>query len=357
MNKIFKITVLVFTTIFVIFSAMFGVLAAKKVSQISLGEDIYVEGISEEDEQIGMVNILLIGVDEGGMRSDTIMLFSIDGYSNRLNLLSIPRDTMVKIAGYQTMKINALMGVGVNQAKANKIAQPEEILIKEIKKMTNLPIHYFMTVDFDGFKDIINAVDGIDFNVPYDMNYDDPVQNLHIHLRAGQQHLDGQGAHDFVRFRHNNDGSAPGEYVLGDEGREYWQQEFLKELLKQKCNAKYISKISDLFKAVKENVRTNYTMKDLLKHMGIIKTLDINNVGSYQIPGESVYSDGVWWYKHNSEKTNQLISDVFLPKSQEEWDAYLKSNENDNRRIKEQGVVGQKKATQESSAPIIMGQE
>ena len=81
-----------------------------------------------------------------------------------------------------------------------------------------MPVHYFITIDFDGFMDVIEAVDGVEFNVPYDMDYDDPVQGLHIHLKAGQQHLTGQLAHDFVRFRHNNDGSAPGEYVMGDEG-------------------------------------------------------------------------------------------------------------------------------------------
>ncbi len=339
MNKTFKIAVVLFTLIFVVFSTMFGVLAAYTISEMSLGDDIYIQGL-EEDEQIGMINILLIGVDDGGLRSDTIMLVSIDGYSDRINFLSIPRDTMVKPEGYMTHKINALIGLGKQQADKGKIEEPEEFLIEEVKELTGLPIHYFVSVDFEGFKEIIDAVDGIDFNVPYDMNYDDPVQDLHIHLKAGMQHLDGQAAHDFVRFRHNNDGSAPGEYVLGDEGREYWQQEFLKELFEQKCNAKYISKIDDLFKVVKANVRTNYTMKDLVSHLNLVTTVNLEDVGSYVLPGKAEFIDPTWWYVQDAEETKELITDVFLPMSTEDWENYRANNVNDNRTAYEYGLTG-----------------
>ena len=334
MNKTFKIIVLVLTAIAVIFSTMFGVIAAKKASEISLGDGITIEGLEKEESNIGLVNILLIGVDKDGMRSDTIMLVSIDGYSNRVNLLSIPRDTKVKAQGYSTSKINALIGLGRQAAKSGKIKEPEELLIGMVKKITGLPVHYFMTVDFDGFKDIINALDGVDFNIPYKMDYDDPVQDLHIHLTPGMQHLDGQAAHDFVRFRHNNNGSAPGEYVMGDEGREYWQQEFLKELIRQKSTPKYISKLDDLFNVVKNNVRTNYTMKDLLSHLGLVKKINIDEIGSYQLPGQSEYLDSVWWYVYNEKQANELISAVFMPMNSEDWESYKNSSMNEAQKFK-----------------------
>lgn len=320
MSKTFKAVVITFTIIFVVFSAMFGVLAAQIISELSFGDEIYVQGL--ETEQVGMINFLLIGVDDGGYRSDTIMLASVDGYSNRVSILSIPRDTKVKAKGYTTQKINALMGFGKEQERTGKIDEPEEILIDMVKELTGLPIHYFMSVDFEGFKDIIDALDGIDFNVPYNMNYDDPVQDLHIHLKSGLQHLDGQAAHDFIRFRHNNNGSAPGEYVMGDEGRQYWQQEFLKELIKQKFTPKYIAKVDDLFEVVKENVRTNYTMKDLVKHLYLVQEINIDEISSYQLPGEALYIEGVSWYIHNEEQTKELVNKVFLPKSKEEWEEH-----------------------------------
>lgn len=326
MSKTFKAVVVTFTIIFVVFSAMFGVLAAQRVSELSFGEQITIEGLEEPLKQVGMINMLLIGIDEGGYRSDTIMLVSVDGFSNRVSVLSIPRDTKVKIEGYTVQKINALMGIGKAQEKAGKIDEPEEILIDMVGELTGLPIHYFMTIDFDGFKDVIDALGGIDFNVPYDMNYDDPVQDLHIHLEAGPQHLDGQAAHDFVRFRHNNDGSAPGEYVWGDEGREYWQQEFMKELLRQKTKPQYIAKIKELFEVIKDNVRTNYTMRDLVNHLYLVTEVDINDIGSYQLPGKSEYVGDVWWYIYDEEKTDELIDKVFMPKSKQEWEEYKQNN-------------------------------
>lgn len=330
MNRAFRFTVITITLVFVIFSTMLGVLAAQKLSKLSFGDEVNIYGLEEEDKQLGMINILLIGVDEGGYRSDTIMLLSVDGYSDRLSILSIPRDTMVKAKGYTTQKINALIGLGKEAASRGKIEEPEELLIDMVKELTGLPIHYFLSVDFDGFKEIIDAVDGVDFNVPYNMDYDDPTQDLHIHLKAGQQHLDGEAAHDFVRFRHNNNGTAPGEYVLGDEGREYWQQEFLKELVRQKCKAQYISRIDDLFKVVKDNVRTNYTMKDLVNHLEFVQRIDFDEISSYQLPGQAEYIEPAWWYKCDKEATKELINEVFLPMSDEDWETYKATRDEDS---------------------------
>lgn len=339
MNKVFKATVLSVASVFAVFSVMLGVFAAHKMADISFGDDVYISGLEKEDDEVGMINILLIGVDEGGYRSDTIMLVSVDGYSNRANILSIPRDTMVKAKGYTTQKINALMGFGHEQVKKGTIDEPEELLVDMVKELTGLPINYFVTVDFDGFKEVIDALGGVDFNVPYNMNYDDPTQNLHIHLKAGQQHLDGQAAHDFVRFRHNNGGSAPGEYVWGDEGREYWQQEFIKELLRQKLKPQYISKVRDLYEVIKDNVRTNYTMRDLISHIGLAQKIDIDSIGTYQLPGESKYMqvsgflETLWWYVKDEAATKKLVNDVFLPKSVEAWEEYVNENPTDNRRV------------------------
>ena len=323
MTKSFKIVTLVLTGVLIVIFTMLGVAAAKKISQLPLGEEVTMAELDKEDEQVGLINFLVIGIDDDGTRSDTIMLFSYDGYSNRVNILSMPRDTRIMINGYH-QKLNASIGVGIENVKKGKDKEKEEELIRQIKALTGLPVHYFMTIDFDAFKEIIDALGGIDFNVPYNMNYDDPAQNLHIHLTAGMQHLDGQAAHDFVRFRHNNSGPAPGEYAMGDEGRIYWQQEFMKELIKQKAVPQYLSKITEVFDVVSKNVRTNYTMQDLIKHLGAIENIDATSIEAYELPGGSWYEDfgsgnGIWWYLNNEEKTRTLINDVFLPRSAEDW--------------------------------------
>ena len=319
MSKSFKVTTILLTCVLVIVSTMFGVLAAKRISQIPLGNNVTMASLDKADAEVGMINFLLIGVDEDGTRSDTIMLFCYDGYSNRVNILSFPRDTIVETGGWK-QKLNAAIGVGMQKVKSGKDQEPEEELIRLIKRMSGLPIHYSLTVNFDGFKEIIDALGGVDFDVPYNMNYDDPAQDLHIHLKKGQQHLDGQAAHDFVRFRHNNDGSAPGEYVMGDEGRIHWQQEFMKELYRQKVNAQLFAKLNEVFEIIAKNVKTNYTMQDLMKHVSILQKIDINAMGSYKLPGGSQYINGVWWYVQDEKGTMELIQEVFLPRSIEEWE-------------------------------------
>ncbi|MBO5364716.1 MAG: LCP family protein [Clostridia bacterium] len=319
MTKLAKRITLLLLGICLISSTVLGVLAAKKISEMPFGEQVNIGELDKENDQVGMINFLLIGIDADGTRSDTNMLLSYDGYSDRVNILSFPRDTKVLMNGH-SQKLNAAMGVGLAKAKADMDDAPEEELIRQVKSLSGLPVHYFVTVDFDGFKEIIDVLGGVEFNIPYNMNYDDPVQNLHIHLKKGQQHLDGQMAHDFVRFRQNNGGSAPGEYVMGDEGRIYWQQRFLKALIAQKARPEYFDKLTDIFDVIVKHVRTNYTMQDLLKHVDVIQNLNVNDIESYQLPGDAVYENGVAWYVQDEAATDQLIHDVFLPRSREQWE-------------------------------------
>lgn len=354
MSKKFKITAVTVALCTAIVMTFCGVFAANRLSGISFTNSVMsYTALDDVDENIGMVNVLFLGVDDGGYRSDTIMLASLDGYSNRVSILSIPRDTKVKING-SNQKINATMGFAAAKAQASPSPSPEssnnendmsqeeldaqpsklsstqgheDVLIKKIKDITGLPIHYFITVDFDGFMDVIEAVDGVEFDIPYDMDYDDPVQGLHIHLEAGPQHLTGQLAHDFVRFRHNNDGSAPGEYVMGDEGRMYWQQQFIKELISQKLTPQYLSKVDDVFEVVKNNVRTNLTMPDVVRNLNALMKVNMEDIVSYQLPGEFEYTDSLWYFVYDPIETQELVDNVFRPQSREEWESHLAEQE------------------------------
>lgn len=361
MTRRYKIVAMIIAIITMSVSTFVGVLSSNKLASLSFVDNkLDYKSIDEVDGNVGMVNVLFIGVDDGGYRSDTIMFASLDGYSNRVSILSIPRDTKVTING-SSQKINATMGfAGANatstpvpdrkdkteptpeptgkltQAELDAIPSKlsttsghEDALISKIKSITGLPIHYFITVDFDGFMDVIEALDGVEFNVPYNMNYDDPVQGLHIHLKAGQQHLTGQLAHDFVRFRYNNDGSAPGEYVMGDEGRMHWQQEFIKELVKQKLTPQYISKIDDVYAVFKNNVRTNLDFTDIIKNLNAMMNVNLDDISSYQLPGEFEYIVETWYYVNDEKKTQTLINDVFRPQTREEWDEYLARQQSD----------------------------
>ncbi len=284
-------------------------MAASFLSNLYLGEHITLDSLDKQDN-VGMVNILLLGVDEGGMRSDTIMLASLNGKTGALSVLSIPRDTRV-LVGNHYQKINAAIGIGAQEVRKGNLKEPEELSVQKIKALTGLPIHYFMSVNFNGFKEIIDALGGVEFNVPFRMKYDDPVQNLHIDLQPGLQTLNGEDAHDFVRFRKGNPG-YPG-YATGDIGRVEAQQAFIKALVSQKVNAKYLVKADELFEVVCRNVRTNYTTRDLIKHLGAIGKITSEKVNMYQLPGVPQTIGGVSYYLCNDAKTTELVNTVFSP--------------------------------------------
>lgn len=295
----------------VVFATVGGVLSAKWLTGLYLGEEITLASLDKQDEGgVGVVNILLLGVDEGGMRSDTIMLASLNGRTGRVSILSIPRDTRVPMGrGYQ--KINAAVGIGAQEVKKGNLEEPEELSVQKVKLLTGLPIHYFMSVNFDGFQEIIDALGGVDFEVPFRMKYDDPIQNLHIDLQPGMQHLNGKQAHDFVRFRQGNPGYKG--YATGDLGRIEAQQAFIKALVQQKLQPKYLLKAGDIFEVVKKNVRTNYTAKDLVRHLGAISRIDSENVTMYQLPGAPQTISGISYYLCDGRKMTELVETVFNP--------------------------------------------
>ncbi len=301
-------------TFCIVFASFGGVMSAKLLSNLYFGDEVMLESLDEQSD-VGIVNILLLGVDEGGMRSDTIMLASLNGRTGKLSVLSIPRDTRVLVGRYY-QKINAAIGIGAQEVRKGNLKEPEELSVQKVKLLTGMPIHYFMSVNFDGFMEIIDALDGVEFDVPFRMKYDDPVQGLHIDLQPGLQTLNGKQAHDFVRFRKGNAG-YPG-YAMGDLGRIEAQQAFIKAFIQQKVNAKNILKADEIFDVVQRNVRTNYTAKDLIRHLGAIRKISSDTMTMYQLPGAAQTIGGASYFICDDAKTQELIETVFMPTSSEQ---------------------------------------
>ena len=274
-----------------------------KLSQITTLDDDVLR-VLDEPPMRGKMNLLLLGVDEGGNRSDTIMVVSVDNVKNDIKLLSIPRDTKITLNNGKSVKMNALIG----------FPQREELVIETIKTITKMPIHYYCEVDFNGFIEIIDILGGVDYDVPFDMDYDDPAQDLHIHLKQGLQHLDGKQAHDFVRFRHNNKGSAvyaPGDYYKGDIGRIGAQQAFLSELFRQKMQPQYILKAPELLTAASKHVQSNFTISSALEFISMLKSTETNELESFILPGEGRYIGKVSYYVYSPSETKKLVLEEF----------------------------------------------
>lgn len=308
MRGIFKVWIFL-----LIISMGLGFYSGVKLMNMDIGERI--ELSLDSHEPGGVVNILLLGTDDGGDRCDTIMLVNLNGETGMLNILSIPRDTAIASRNskgsiiYNSSgvpvynKINSYMAIGKQEVAKGNIKVPEELLIRKVKEITGLPIHYFATVDFKGFINIIDALGGVDFDVPEDMNYDDPYQNLHIHLKKGMQHLDGQAAHDFVRFRNYKNGQA-------DLARVDAQQNFIKELIRQKLTVSNLNKIDEIYEVVNKNVRTNYSFEAVMESFGTIKNLSADKSRMYVLPNSPKWINGGSYVIYNTEQNMEELDKI-----------------------------------------------
>jgi LCP family protein required for cell wall assembly len=233
----------------------------------------------------GRINILALGIGGGGhdgpTLSDTIMVISIDPKTKDVAMLSIPRDLYVKIPGYGYGKINSANADG-GPALAEQV----------VSSVLDLPINYYVQVDFSGFKQAVDAVGGVDINVPtalYDHAYpcDIGYGVCPYYQAAGETHMTGQLALEYSRCRHDQPTGDCGD----DTGRAARQQQILAALRQKALSAGTLTnplKIASLVDAVGSHVKTDLQLSDLKKLALIIKDVDpskvINKVPQFNGP-------------------------------------------------------------------------
>ena len=194
-------------------------------------------------------NILVSGLDDDNGGSDTNILVRFDVPNKRIDLVSLPRDTLLHNE-YRNNKLNFAYAKGGT-----------ELLMEQIENLLGIPVDFYVTVNLKGFIALVDQIDGVDFDIPINMDYDDPYQDLHIHFTKGPRHLNGQEAMEVVRFRHNNDGTG---YGSEDLGRMATQQKFLKAVAKKMLSAgNILTKIDDYAKIFNQYVDTNLTVGNL----------------------------------------------------------------------------------------------
>ncbi len=252
--------------------------------------DEHVKGL-EEVEKSKPYNILLLGVDVEAKLTDVMMLCQIDPVDHQVSMLSIPRDTRIKLNS-RNMKINSSFSHG-----------GVEQVITCVKELTGLPVHHYFLIDTKAFRDTIDALGGVYFTVPRKMDYEDPLQNLYIHLERGYQLLDGDKAEQLVRFR---------RYTNGDIDRIKVQQDFMKELIEQKLTAAYILKIPEVYSIVEKNSSTDMTRREMIdagKQLLAVK--DSEKFKSFTVPGEGQYIGEVSYYVPYKDDLKTLVETEF----------------------------------------------
>ena len=192
--------------------------------------------------------ILVSGVDSNNGGSDTNILLAVDAANDYIYGVSIPRDTKAIIYD-RAQKINAAYVIG-----------GMELLSEVVSEQLGIPVDYTVQVDLKGFEALVNAIGGVDFNIPVNMNYDDPIQGLSIHFPKGFRHLNGEEALGVVRFRHNNDGTG---YGNEDIGRMQTQQNFLKAVAKKTLTVSNLSRVNEFVEIFRTYVKTDLTVGNL----------------------------------------------------------------------------------------------
>ena len=260
---------------------------------------------TSENENIEEINILVLGISEDlkSKLTDTIMVCSYNPKTQRASILSVPRDTYI---GKNTKSVKANDKINAMYSRSGI-----EKTITKIEEITNMNIQYYAIVNTQALINIVDIIGGVEFDVPIKMDYDDPTQDLHIHLEKGMQKITGEKAEQLLRFRHNNNGTTYSqEYGDNDYGRMKTQREFIKETVKQTVQLKNITKAKKIISAVFSNIETNLNEDVIKKYIPYVFEFNTDDIKMEQLPGESVKLNDVWVYDYSKSKTKSIVDEI-----------------------------------------------
>jgi LCP family protein required for cell wall assembly len=247
--------------------------------------------IAEEFPDVKRVNVLVLGVEE--LLTDTIMLASFDMDNKKVDVLSVPRDTYYeRTDGYNELayqKINSQFGTGGPTASAIAVADT----------LDGTPIHFYAAITDGGIKNVVDALGGVKFDVPMDMQYTDARRGLYIDLQKGEQTLDGDKAIQLLRFRKG--------YPEGDLGRVKTQQAFVKEVFKQSIGLGFPKVVKVVMRDVDRNIENRLATAIAGKAVGMEK-------GAFKIrvlPGDTQMIRGGSFFIPDEEKTKELMRKLY----------------------------------------------
>ena len=274
-------------------------------------------------KNLSEIKVLILGVstDLDSQLTDTIMVASYNPNTQKANLLSIPRDSYT---GKNTAKATASLKIN---ALYNIEKTPEKTL-KAVNEITGLDIKYYVIVKTEALIQLVDAIGGVEFNVPIDMKYDDPTQDLHIDLKAGTQKLNGEKAEQVLRFRHSNPdkitgqmSTYPSEYGNDDFGRMRTQRDFISALLKQTLKPGNIFKLGEILEIAHKNVETNLELSYIKDYIPYAVEFNTDNLQTATLPGttpDMKDTNNVSIFVINKKLSTELIQSMFYVDSTEE---------------------------------------
>ncbi|MGN1095501.1 MAG: LCP family protein, partial [Eubacteriales bacterium] len=254
-----------------------------------------IPGEGEYIRKDGYYTFLVCGTDKISKNTDVMMLVSIDIKNKNINILQIPRDTFINpdVAGYNVTRVNAIYSSAYNRSGGTGEARKKnamEVLRTKLEASLCIAIDRYILMDTEAFSNIINAIGGVDYYVPFDMDYEDPEQGLYIHLKEGMQHLDGAMAEQFIRYRSG--------YVTGDIGRVEARADFLAAVYSQTIEKFSLSVAVNIVKQIFSYVTTDMSIEDAVFFANAVYGIGNDKINIKTIGGSSVQNPktGVWTY-------------------------------------------------------------
>ncbi|MDD5491802.1 MAG: LCP family protein [bacterium] len=248
----------------------------------------------------GRINLLLIGCDdvENSKRADVLMFVSFHPRQRLADILSIPRDSRVRVPKYKLLRINEFFAYGYKEGGIKEgIALTQEVT----QNLLTLEIPYYIQLDFDDLINIVDALGGVTIDIAEKMDYDDNWGKLHIHFKPGRQTLNGKQCLEYLRFRKD---------LQGDIGRMQRNRNFIRALAAKIKSPAIIFRMPQLAWTGIKALRTNLSLYDLVTLVFELRKLNTQNFRQQQIPGKPMSVRGAWvWEIDRSrlEKVTQLL--------------------------------------------------
>ena len=267
---------------------------------VDQGSAIVVNGAGRRE---GVFTLFIGATDEDEIRTDSMMVLVFDTEKHRADLINIPRDTLVDCertgAG---RKINAAYASGVDE------------MLDEVSTVIGFRPDKYVVANFDGIAEIVDVIGGVDYDVPFDMSYHDASQDLSIEFKKGYQHLDGEEVVEYLRWRHNDDGTG---YDDGDIGRVTKLQDFLVTVGSAVLSPANVLKIPSIAAAVSNNVETDLTTSQILwLGMQGMKMDMQEDISMQTLIGDSAmvnFGDNIWVYILDEDMVIDQINETFNP--------------------------------------------
>jgi LCP family protein required for cell wall assembly len=265
--------------------------AVNKMNKPLLG-NISSNQTSKELKNLEPISILLLGddhrSDEPGSNTDTMLVITIDPKTKTTKMLSIPRDTRTKLVDKKDPSKNTVDKINAAYAYGGP-----EMVIDTVENFLNTPIDYYVDINFQGFKDLVNAVGGIDVNNRYPFELDG------VTLKTGPQHLNGLQALEYSRMRHQD--------PRGDFGRQERQREVISKIIDKGKSMSTFVNYNEILKALSNNVTTNLTLDDMIAIASSYKSA-AKKINNMEIEGQGATINHTWYLLVDNQE-RQTLSD------------------------------------------------